>query len=109
MVKTIKLRAIDLYPGLSLDKDGIPFRHLTSLVEKVRALVPDNEETSCVVTGAAGLNFVYEHELTPLEESQDMLERLRGNMAEVSALLPREGPITLTEDQVRWLKDLLGR
>ena len=44
--KTFILRSIDLLPGLGNDHDGIPFRWLTSLVEKVRAQVPDDEESS---------------------------------------------------------------
>ncbi|MBK6790786.1 MAG: hypothetical protein IPG77_25030 [Betaproteobacteria bacterium] len=44
--KTITLRAIDLLPGLGNDHDGIPFRWLTSFVEKVKAQVPDDEEAS---------------------------------------------------------------
>ena len=42
--KTITLRAIDLLPGLGNEHDGVPFRWLTSMVEKARAIVPDDEE-----------------------------------------------------------------
>ena len=63
--KTTTLRSIDLIPGLGNDHDGIPFRWLTSFVEKVKAQVPDDEEASCKVFGAEGLTFRYEHTLTP--------------------------------------------
>ena len=61
--KTITLRAIDLLPGLGNEHDGIPFRWLTSLVEKARAAVPDDEEASCVVLGAQFLTFSYEQDV----------------------------------------------
>ena len=92
--KTITLRAIDLIQGLGNDHDGIPFRWLTSLVEKVRAIVPDDEEASCVVLGAAGLTFSYEHTLTPTEQLQATIAEMQRKEMLLRSLLPLEGGLS---------------
>ncbi len=91
--KTFILRSIDLIPGLGNDHDGVPFRWLTSLVEKVRAQVPDDEEASCVVLGAAGLTFSYEHTLSEIEQLQDTIAEMQRQLGNIKALLPIEGGI----------------
>ena len=92
--KTITLRAIDLIQGLGNDRDGIPFRWLTSLVEKVKAQVPDDEEASCKVFGAEGLTFRYEHTLTPTEQLQATIAEMQRRAEQIKALLPIEGGVS---------------
>ncbi len=92
--KTITLRAIDLIPGLNSEGEGVPFRWLSSLVEKVKAIVPDDEEASCKVHGAAGLTFSYEHTLTPTEELQATVADMQATAAQIKALLPIEGGVS---------------
>ena len=104
-VKTTKLRSIDLIQGLGNDQDGIPFRWLVSLVEKVRTLVPDTEEESCKVHGAAGLTFTYEHVLTKVEEAEDELTILRSAADEIRGLIPETGP--MSDAQLKRLRELL--
>ena len=106
MKKTLILRAVDLVPNLSNDHDGVPFRWLSSLVEKVRTVVPDDEEATCMVRGAAGLTFEYVHTLSPLEELQARLEVLSDKAAQIRTLIPREGG--LTEQQTQMLRELIG-
>ena len=92
--KTITLRAIDLLPGLGNDRDGIPFGWLSSLVGKVKAIVPDDEEASCKVFGAEGLTFRYEHTLTPTEQLQATIAEMQRTAAEIKTLLPIEGGVS---------------
>ncbi|MDQ5881862.1 MAG: hypothetical protein QG616_1694 [Pseudomonadota bacterium] len=92
--KTITLRAIDLIQGLGNEHDGIPFRWLTSLVEKVKAQVPDDEEASCKVFGAEGLTFRYEHTLTPTEQLQATIAEMQRRAEQIKALLPIEGGVS---------------
>jgi hypothetical protein len=92
--KTTTLRAIDLLPGLGNEHDGVPFRWLTSLVEKVKAQVPDDEEASCVVLGAQGLTFRYEHTLTPTEQLQATIAEMQRKSEQIKALLPIEGGVS---------------
>lgn len=92
--KTITIRAIDLIQGLGNEHDGIPFRWLTSLVEKVKAQVPDDEEASCVVLGAQGLTFRYEHTLTPTEQLQATIAEMQRRAEQIKALLPIEGGVS---------------
>lgn len=104
--KTYYLRAIDLMPGLSTDADGVPFRHLSSLVEQVRRIVPDDEEASCMVRGAQHLTFQYEHVLTPIERVQADLDDLLAKADQIRRMLPRDG--ALTSEQTDALRLLLG-
>lgn len=103
--KTFILRSIDLLPGLGNDHDGIPFRWLTSLVEKVRAQVPDDEESSCVVRGAAGLTFEYQHTLTQTEQLQATVAEMQAKAAQIKTLLPIEGGVSA--DAADKLRELL--
>ena len=89
--KTITLRAIDLLPGLGNDRDGIPLGWLSSIVGKVKAIVPDDEEASCKVHGAAGLTFSYAHTLSETEQLQATVAEMQATAAQIKALLPIEG------------------
>ena len=91
--KTTTLRAIDLIQGLGNDHDGIPFGWLSSLVSKVKAQVPDDEESTCMVHGAAGLTFSYEHTLSEIEQLQDTIAEMQRQLGNIKALLPIEGGI----------------
>lgn len=92
--KTITIRAIDLIQGLGNDRDGIPFGWLSSLVGKVKAIVPDDEEASCRVFGAAGLTFSYEHTLSEIEQLQDTIAEMQRQLGNIKALLPIEGGVS---------------
>lgn len=92
--KTITLRAIDLIPGLNSEGEGVPFRWLSSLVEKVKAIVPDDEEASCKVHGAAGLTFTFEHTLSEVEQLQATVAEMQATAAEIKSLLPIEGGVS---------------
>ena len=104
--KTFILRSIDLLPGLGNDHDGIPFRWLTSLVEKVRAQVPDDEESSCVVRGAAGLTFEYQHTLSDVEQLQATVAEMQRQIGNIKTLLPIEGGVSA--DAADKLRELLA-
>ena len=92
--KTFILRSIDLLPGLGNDHDGIPFRWLSSMVEKVRAQVPDDEEGSCMVRGAAGLTFEYQHTLSDVEQLQATVAEMQRQIGNIKTLLPIEGGVS---------------
>ena len=92
--KTITLRAIDLIQGLGNEHAGIPFRWLTSLVEKARAIVPDDEEASCVALGAQFLTFSYEHTLSEVEQMQATVAGMQATAAQIHALRPSEGGVS---------------
>ena len=92
--KTFILRSIDLLPGLGNDHDGIPFGWLSSLVGKVKAIVPDDEEASCKVHGAAGLTFSYAHTLSETEQLQATVAEMQRRAEQIKALLPIEGQLS---------------
>ena len=92
--KTITLRAIDLIQGLGNDHDGIPLGWLSGLVGKVKTIVPDDEEASCKVHGAAGLTFSYVHTLSEVEQLQATIAEMQRTSAEIKALLPIEGGVS---------------
>ena len=105
--KKLQLRAIDLMPDLATrGPEGVPFRWLESLVEKVKAAVPDTEEVSCKVHNAQSLVFGYEHVLTPAEQLQEDLDVLKGKAAQILVMLPRDGE-SMTAEQVKLLRKLI--
>ena len=66
--------------------------------------MPDDEEASCVVLGAQGLTFRYEHTLTPTEQLQATIAEMQRTAAEIKALLPIEGGVSPTvADKLREL------
>ena len=101
--KTITLRAIDLIQGLS-NEPNVPFRWLNSLVEKVKAQVPDDEESTCLVHGAAGLTFSYTHTLSEVEQLQATVADMQATAEQIKAMLPIEGGVSPTvADKLREL------
>lgn len=103
--KTTTLRAIDLLPGLGNEHDGVPFRWLASIMEKVKAAVPDEEQATCRVFGAEGLTFKYLHTLSEVEQLQATVESMQAKAAQIKALLPIEGG--LSADRADKLRELL--
>ena len=92
--KTITLRAIDLLPGLGNDHDGIPFRWLTSFVEKVKAQVPDDEEAGAVIRGLGACTVSWPHTLSEIEQLQATVAEMQAKAAQIKALLPIEGGVS---------------
>ena len=92
--KTITLRAIDLLPGLGNDHDGIPFRWLTSFVEKVKAQVPDDEESAAVIRGLGACTVSWPHTLTPTEQLQATIAEMQAIAEQIKAMLPIEGGVS---------------
>lgn len=103
--KTITIRAVELQGELNRPQ-GVPFRWLSGLVDHVRKLVPDAEEDSCRVHGAAGLTFTYEHKLTQLEQLQDELSAYESKQTQIRALLRPDG--SLVPDAAERLRALIG-
>ena len=91
--KTTTLRAIDLLPGLGNEHDGVPFRWLASIMEKVKAAVPDEEQATCRVFGAEGLTFKYLHSLSEVEQLQDTVAEMQRQLGNIKTLLPIEGGV----------------
>ena len=91
--KTTTLRAIDLLPGLGNEHDGVPFRWLASIMEKVKAAVPDEEQATCRVFGAEGLTFKYLHTLSEVEQLQDTVAEMQRQLGNIKTLLPIEGGV----------------
>jgi hypothetical protein len=92
--KTITLRAIDLIQGLGNEHDGVPFRWLASIMEKVKAAVPDEEQATCRVFGAEGLTFKYLHTLSEVEQLQDTVAEMQRQLGNIKTLLPIEGGVS---------------
>lgn len=103
--KTITVKATELQGELGRPQ-GVPFRWLAGLVDDMRKRVPDDEEDSCRVHGAAGLTFTYEHKLTPVEVMQEQIDAYEVKAAQLRGLLQADG--TLVPDAAAKLKKILG-
>ena len=75
-------------------RDEVPVNWLASLSTRIKAEIPDDEEASCVVLGAQGLTFRYEHTLTPTEQLQATIAEMQRKSEQIKALLPIEGGVS---------------
>lgn len=72
--------------------DGVPLRWLETLVKSSLAAIPtEAERNTALVFGTEHLIVRYDDTLTPEEQTRDDLEEARNVLAEIKALLPREG------------------
>lgn len=104
---------IQVYPGAipalqdQVHPDGVPFRWLETLVEKIREIVAEGDQATCYVQNTNGLVVTYDKTLGPLEELQLKLATWEGLAHQARGLLPREGEM-MTLDQSEALRKLLA-
>lgn len=87
--------------------EGVPFRWLETLVQEIKARIPDEEEQkTCMVYGTEALRAEYNHTLSPVEALTERVEDLEARRREAKGLLPREGE-TLRPEELARLRQLL--
>lgn len=87
--------------------EGVPFRALESLVQQIKAALPDEaEQKSCIAYGTEALRFEFDNHLTATEELELTLQALQERQREARGLLPRDGEALRPEELAR-LRQLL--
>lgn len=107
MEQVITIKATDVALDLIHKKDtGAPFGWVTSVLQKVAARVPKNEQDSLVVYGLDKVYFNYTHTLTAEEAQKEFEKTVKDKVELLKSMLPREGQ-AMTSDEVAKIRKLL--
>lgn len=72
-------------------RDEVPITWLASLSTRIKAEVPDDEESTAVIRGLENCTVAWTHTLTPTEQLQATIAEMQRTAAQIRALLPIEG------------------
>lgn len=90
-VQTKTFKSIDLMLDLINGRDdGVPLGWLDSLIVKVRARIPPNEQADARVFGLHLVTVQHKHVLSEAEKVAAALAEAQAALAAVRAALPRE-------------------
>jgi hypothetical protein len=86
-------------------RDEVPINWLASLSTRIKAEIPDDEESAAVIRGLGACTVSWPHTLTPTEQLQATIAEMQRTAEQIKALLPRDG--ALTAEQTNKLRELL--
>ena len=75
-------------------RDEVPVSWLSTLHTRIKAEVPDDEESSAVIRGLGACAVSWPHTLTPTEQLQATIAEMQATAAQIKALLPIEGDVS---------------
>ena len=75
-------------------RDEVPITWLLTLAARIKAELPDDEESSAVISGLGGCTVTWTHTLTPVEQLQATIAEMQAAAAQIKALLPIEGGVS---------------
>lgn len=87
-------------------RDDVPVNWLLTLAARIKAEIPDDEESGAVIRGLGACTVAWPHTLSEVEQLQDTIAEMQATAAEIKALLPIEGGVSpAVADELR---ELLG-
>ena len=75
-------------------RDDVPVNWLASLSTRIKAEVPDDEESGAVIRGLGACTVAWPHTLSEVEQLQDTIAEMQTTAAQIRALLPIEGGVS---------------
>lgn len=87
-------------------RDDVPAAWLASLSTRIKAEIPDDEESTAVIRGLGACTVSWTHTLSPVEQLQATVAEMQAKAEQIKALLPMYG--ALTDAQTDKLRELLG-
>ena len=85
-------------------RDDVPVNWLASLSTRIKAEIPDDEESSAVISGLGNCTVSWPHTLSEVEQLQATVADMQAREAQIKALLPIEGGVSAeAADKVREL------
>ena len=75
-------------------RDEVPVSWLSTLHTRIKAEVPDDEESSAVIRGLGACTVSWPHTLSEVEQLQDTIAEMQATAARIKALLPIEGGVS---------------
>lgn len=86
-------------------RDEVPVNWLASLSTRIKAEIPDDEESAAVIRGLGACTVSWPHTLTPTEQLQATVAEMQRQLGNIKALLPIEGGVSA--DAADKLRELL--
>ena len=75
-------------------RDEVPVNWLLTLAARIKAELPDDEESSAVISGLGGCTVTWTHTLTPTEQLQATIAEMQAIAEQIKAMLPIEGGVS---------------
>ncbi len=75
-------------------RDEVPVSWLSTLHTRIKAEIPDDEESSAVIRGLENCTVSWVHTLSPTEQLQATVAEMQSKAAQIRALLPIEGGVS---------------
>ena len=75
-------------------RDEVPINWLASLSTRIKAEIPDDEESAAVISGLGNCTVSWPHTLSEVEQLQATVAEMQATAAQIKALLPIEGGVS---------------
>ena len=75
-------------------RDDVPVNWLLTLAARIKAEIPDDEESSAVIRGLGACTVSWPHTLTPVEQLQATIAEMQAIAEQIKAMLPIEGGVS---------------
>ena len=86
-------------------REGVPLNWLATLHTRIKAEVPDGEESTCALHSLQNVTVTWDHTLSDVEQLQATVAEMQSKAAQIKALLPIEGGVSA--DAADKLRELL--
>lgn len=85
-------------------RDDVPVNWLLTLAARIKAEIPDDEESGAVIRGLGACTVSWPHTLSETEQLQDTIAEMQAKAAQIRALLPIDGGVSVeAADKLREL------
>ena len=75
-------------------RDEVPVNWLLTLAARIKAEIPDDEESGAVIRGLGACTVSWPHTLSEIEQLQDTIAERQRQLGNIKALLPIEGGVS---------------
>ena len=75
-------------------RDEVPVNWLASLSTRIKAEIPDDEESGAVIRGLGACAVSWPHTLSEIEQLQATVAEMQATAEQIKALLPIEGGVS---------------
>ena len=74
-------------------RDEVPVNWLLTLAARIKAEIPDDEESAAVIRGLGACTVSWPHTLSEIEQLQDTIAEMQRQLGNIKTLLPIEGGV----------------
>jgi hypothetical protein len=74
-------------------RDGVPVAWLSTLHTRIKAEIPDDEESGAVIRGLGNCTVSWPHTLSEVEQLQTTVADMQAKAEQIKAMLPIEGGV----------------